>query len=166
MQNIPVKPSDPEVQKELFIYYLNKIYFGKQYLKTHLPQIMDLTHLKQLQLALQELLDDVITQILRMDEIYALLSIKPTEVPDEPIKTIMRNACELTPDDSPIVCDVDIMVHMQLVEHVNIISYRMLKGLAGLLKYKEIEQLLTECFDESREDDRLFLTIAAEYLSA
>jgi ferritin-like metal-binding protein YciE len=165
MEITPHKASNPEIQKELFIYYLNKIYDGKLYLKENLPQVIKKTGLKILHLALEELLKDVKTQISRMDDIYKMLDATPTEIIDAPIKTIIQNACDLRNNpDSVIVNDMDIMVHMQLVEHVNIISYRMLRRLASLLNYKEIEHLMVECFDESRDDDKLFLMIADEYL--
>jgi ferritin-like metal-binding protein YciE len=167
MEITPQKASSPEIQKELFIYYLNKIYDGKLYLNENLPLVIKKTSLKILQLALQELLKDVKTQIARMEDIYRMLDVTPTEIIDAPIKTIIQNACDLRNNpDSVIVNDMDIMVHMQLVEHVNIISYRMLRRLASLLNYKEIEQLMVECFDESRDDDKLFLMIADEYLGA
>ncbi len=167
MEITPNKASSPEIQKELFIYYLNKIYDGKLYLNEQLPQVIKKTNLKILQLALEELLKDVKTQIARMQDIYKMLDVEPTEITDAPIKTIIQNACDLRNNpNSVIVNDMDIMVHMQLVEHVNIISYRMLRRLASLLNYKEIEQLMVECFDESRDDDKLFLMIADEYLSA
>lgn len=167
METTPHKAADPEIQKELFIYYLNKIYDGKLYLNSHLPQVIRKTNLKVLQLALEELLKDVQTQIARMEEIYKMLDVSPTEIIDAPIKTIIQNACDLRNNPNSVIeNDMDIMVHMQLVEHVNIISYRMLRRLASLLNYKEIEQLMVECFDESRDDDKLFLMIADEYLGA
>jgi ferritin-like metal-binding protein YciE len=167
MESTPHKASSPEIQKQLFIYYLNKIYDGKLYLEEHLPGVIKKTNLKVLQLALEELLADVKTQIARMEEIYKMLDISPTQITDAPIKTIINNACDLRNNpESVIVNDMDIMVHMQLVEHVNIISYRILRRLASLLNYKEIEQLMVECFDESRDDDKLFLMIADEYLGA
>jgi ferritin-like metal-binding protein YciE len=167
MEKTPHKASSPEIQKELFVYYLNKIYDGKLYLNEQLPLVIKKTSLKVLQLALEELLKDVQKQIARMEDIYKMLDTTPTKIIDAPIKTIIQNACDLRNNpDSVIVNDMDIMVHMQLVEHVNIISYRMLRRLASLLNYKEIEQLMVECFDESRDDDKLFLMIADEYLGA
>jgi ferritin-like metal-binding protein YciE len=167
MEITPHKASNPEIQKGLFIYYLNKIYDGKLYLSENLPLVIKKTSLKILHLALEELLKDVQTQIARMDDIYKILDVTPIEIIDAPIKAIIQNACDLRNNpDSVIVNDMDIMVHMQLVEHVNIISYRMLRRLASLLNYKEIEQLMVECFDESRDDDKLFLMIADEYLGA
>ncbi|OKS87617.1 DUF892 family protein [Mucilaginibacter polytrichastri] len=167
MENTSHKASDPLVQKDLFIYYLNKIYDGKLYLNNHLPKVIKKTKLKVLQQALEELMQDVKTQLARMDDIYKMLDTEPIEITDAPIKTIIKDACDIRNNpDLVIVNDMDIMVHMQLVEHVNIISYRMLRRLASLLNYKEIEQLMVECFDESRDDDKLFLMIADEYLGA
>lgn len=159
--------SDPEVQKMLFIYYLNKIYDGKLYLRDNLPKVMKKTQLRVLKLALEELLHDVVTQIARMDHIYTMLHQKPMEIFDAQMKTIIQSACDLRNIPNPVIInDMDIMVHMQLVEHVNIISYRILRKIASLLKYDEIVQLMTECFDESADDDKLFYAICKEYLTA
>lgn len=164
--NISIAP-DPETLKTLFIYYLNKIYDGKLYLRENLPGVIKKAHLKKLKLALEELLTDVVAQLERMDIIYNRLNEKPMPIFDAPIKTIIQSACELRNKPDPVIInDMDIMVHMQLVEHVNIISYRILRKIASLLKYDEIVQLMTECFDESADDDKLFYAIAKEYLTA
>jgi ferritin-like metal-binding protein YciE len=61
--------------------------------------------------------------------------------------------------------DMNIMLYMQLIEHINITAYRMLLILAKALKLADIEQLLLESFDESIDDDRLFMLITNEYLN-
>lgn len=158
--------STPEAQRELLIYYLNKIYDGKTYLHDCLPDIIMVARHQKLRFALEELQHDVKNQIERMQEIYRILDVEPTQVVDAPIKSIIKNACELrNAPASTILNDIDTLIHMQLVEHVNIISYRMLKKLAGLLRYEQIWQLLLECFDESRDDDALFVEITEEYLT-
>jgi len=40
----------------------------------------------------------------------------------------------------------------------------MMKMIALQLKWTEITQLLTECFDESMEDDHLFVQISKRYM--
>ncbi len=164
--SIPIA-SDPAIQKTLFIYYLNKIYDGKLYLRANLPEVIKKTHLKILKLALEELLHDVVAQLARIDHVYHMLNETPSKVFDAPMKTIIQSARDLRNIPNPVIInDIDIMVHMQLVEHVNITSYRMLRKIASLLKYDEIVQLMTECFDESRDDDKLFYALSKEYLTA
>jgi len=41
----------------------------------------------------------------------------------------------------------------------------MLIIIAKLLKYNDVKQLLTESFDESQDNDKLFLLIAKEYIT-
>jgi hypothetical protein len=62
----------------------------------------------------------------------------------------------------PVLKDIDIILYVQLLKHINITSYRMLKMLAGLIKNKEIDQLLIECFDGSVDDDSLLVLIARD----
>ena len=167
MENDISLASDPETLKTLFIYYLNKIYDGKLYLRDNLPKVIAKMRLKVLRLALEELLHDVLAQIKRMEHIYRMLGQEPMPVFDAPMKTIIQSACDLRNTPNPVfINDMDIMMHMQLVEHVNIISYRILRKIASLLKYDEIVQLMTECFDESADDDKLFYAISKEYLTA
>ncbi|MCJ8209163.1 DUF892 family protein [Mucilaginibacter sp. RS28] len=159
-------PPDPTTPRELLIYYLNRIYDGKTYIKDCVPVLKGITNHKTLQLALDEMVEDVHKQLNRMSDIYDLLNEKPAKVIDTPMSKLIKNACELrNTKGTDILNDVDIMIHMQLVEHVNIISYRMMKKLATSLKLPQVEQLLIECFDESKEDDQLFKAITDEYLS-
>ncbi|MDB5286085.1 MAG: hypothetical protein JWR05_1034 [Mucilaginibacter sp.] len=66
----------------------------------------------------------------------------------------------------PILNDLDIILYVQLLEHVNITSYRMLIMIAKILKYDDAKQLLIENFDESADNDKLFLLIAKEYITS
>jgi len=163
-QHLPV--SDPALLRQLFVHYLNRIYHGKKYLDERLPSVIKSATSNRLKMGIEELLEDVKKQIRRMGEIYALLDEQPTDEIDSPIRSIIREACDnnFYDENKNLVNDLDLMVHMQLVEHVNIISYRMLRILASKLKSIEIEQLLQECFDESVEDDTLFFALSDEYL--
>ncbi|QQL50366.1 DUF892 family protein [Mucilaginibacter ginkgonis] len=157
--------TDHNELKTLFLYYLNKIYDGKCYLKENLGRVKAETSLKVLELAIDELLGDVKSQLNRMDAVFAMLKSAPTKEFDAPMKTMIQNACEYRNDPKiHVVNDMDIMLHLQLVEHVNLVSYRILKKIASILEYTEIEQLMKECFDESKDDDKLFYAIAKEYL--
>jgi ferritin-like metal-binding protein YciE len=163
-QHIPL--SDPAQLRQLFVHYLNRIYQGKKYLDERLPSVIKSATSNRLKMGIEELLDDVKKQLRRMSEIYALLDEHPADGIDSPIGSIIREACDndFSDENKHLINDLDLMVHMQLVEHVNIISYRVLRILAAKLTYTEIEQLLLECFDESVEDDTLFLALSDEYL--
>ena len=65
----------------------------------------------------------------------------------------------------PILTDMDIIAYMQLLEHINITACSMLKIIASKLQISKVEQLLVECFDESIDNDHLFMLITKEYIT-
>lgn len=157
---------DDHLLKEVFIHNLNRIYFGKCYLNNHLDHLLHLASFTALQQAIQEFWDDVKKQITRMEEIYLLLNETPSDKNCNPIKSIIKDGfCLDDKQDMPILSDMDLIMYLQLLEHLSITSCRMLIMVSKMLKYDDIRQLLTECFDESIDNDQLFLLISKEYLS-
>ncbi|WP_158827805.1 DUF892 family protein [Mucilaginibacter lacusdianchii] len=158
--------TDPAVLKQHFVHHLNRIYHGKTYLQKHLPLLITQSSLKKLQHAIQEVLDDVNKQISRIEAIYQLINAEPMAENCVPIIAVFKDAFD--PQDyetnNTLLNDVDIILYLQLLEHINITSYRMLKILASALNYQQAEQLLTESFDESNDNDKLFVLIADEYV--
>jgi ferritin-like metal-binding protein YciE len=101
-----------------------------------------------------------------METIYAMIGETPVNDDCNPIKSIIRDEFCLDEEQTmPIMNDLDLMLYIQLLEHVNITSYRMLIMIAQLLKYDDVKQLLTENFDESTDNDKLFTLIAKEYIT-
>lgn len=166
MENNHTYSATPEVMKKHFVHHLNRIYFGKKYLQKHLPALTGRASFKKLRFAIEELLDSVNNQVKRIEEIYQIISARPDQESCVPIIAVFKDAFEIQDygEESCLLNDIDIILYMQLLEHINITSYRMLKILASSLEYKEAEQLLIESFDESRDDDKLLVMIADEYL--
>jgi ferritin-like metal-binding protein YciE len=160
-------PLDTEVLKHIFIHNLNRIYFGKCYLDKHLEHLISVASFPALQLAMDEFWTDIKRQINRMDEIYALIGETPSDKNCNPIKSIVKDNFCLDEDQiMPILTDMDIIAYMQLLEHINITACSMLKTIAAKLQMSEVEQLLVECFDESIDNDHLFMLITKEYITA
>jgi ferritin-like metal-binding protein YciE len=91
---------------------------------------------------------------------------KPSDKNCNPIKSIVKDQfCLDEKQEITVLSDMDIIMYIQLLEHVNITSCRMLMMVAKLLKYDKVNQLLTECFDESIDNDHLFMIISKEYLT-
>ena len=156
-----------DVLKQVFIHNLNRIYFGKCYLDSHLEHLISIASFPDLQLAMGEFWDDIRKQIKRMHEIYALMDEIPSDKNCNPIRAIVKDGFCLDEEQlMPLFTDMDVIAYMQLLEHINISACSMLKIIAGKLKMGDVEQLLIECFDESIDNDHLFMLIAKEYLSA
>lgn len=159
-------PAKPEVMKQHFIHHLNRVYFGKKYLQKHLPALTQIASFKKLRFAIEEVLESVNNQVNRIEEIYKIINAHPDKETCVPIISVFKDAFETQDygEESCLLNDIDIILYLQLLEHINITSYRMLKILAASLAYADAEQLLMESFDESRDDDKLFVMIADEYL--
>ena len=160
------KPMDDALLQQIFVHNLNRIYFGKCYLDLHLDHLISIASFNALQLGMQEFWDDVKNQIVRMEEIYTLIGEKPSDKNCNPIKSIVKDNFCLDEDQvMPLLTDIDIISYVQMLEHINMAACRMLKMIAGMQKNEEVKQLLTECFDESADNDHLFTMISQEYIS-
>jgi ferritin-like metal-binding protein YciE len=166
MANISAAP-DNHFLKAIFTHHLNRIYNGKCFLRNNIEHLISLASFEGLQLAMEEVGNDVKKQITRMEEIYKLINERPVDLNCNPITNIIKDEfCLNEKQTMPILNDLDIMLYVQLLEHVNITSYRMLIMMAKLLKYDNARQLLIENFDESADNDKLFLLIAKEHITS
>lgn len=158
---------DDHFLKAIFTHHLNRLYNGKCFLINQIDHLMRLASFTGLRLALEEFGNDVKNQIVRMEEIYKLIDEKPADLNCNPITNIIKDEfCLDKKQTIPVLNDLDIMLYVQLLEHVNITSYRMLIMIAKLLKYDGAKQLLIENFDESADNDKMFLLIAKEYVTS
>ena len=98
---------------------------------------------------------------------YTLIDEIPSDKNCNPIKSIVKDEFCLDEEQTiPVLLDMDIMLYLQLLEHINITSCHMLIMVAQQLNYTEAQQLLTECKDESIDNDELFTLISKEYIIA
>jgi ferritin-like metal-binding protein YciE len=153
--------------KLLFIHQLNRVNCTKGYLIRNLPILEEIASFKTMKLAIQEDLDDVKKQQLRIDEMYELLGSKASDEGCDVIKSVIEEAFNLgnNAGKSTIVNDMDIILYMQLIENIELTSFRMLKLIAQFMGNDEITQMVTECFDENVDNDKLFTLITEEYLA-
>jgi ferritin-like metal-binding protein YciE len=162
---IPGKLGNDQL-RQTFVHNLNRMYFGKLLLSQKMDTLIETASFKKLKLALTEMSQDVINQINRMSDIYGLINEKPANEKNNPIKAIVKDEfCLTTTDEMPVINDMDIILYVQILEHINITAYRLMKMTAPILNNKQVDQLLTECFDESVDDDQLFLLITKEYIN-
>lgn len=149
--------------KVIFAHHLNRIYNGKRFLYESLPKLTSLASFDGLRLAMEEFGEDVLKQIVRMKMIYQLTNLSSDTEGCNPIANIVKDEFCLDENQKiAVLNDLDLMLYVQLLEHVNITSYRMLMLVAEQLKYDDVKQLLRENYDESKENDKLFTLIAKE----
>lgn len=160
------KPYDTVALKQVFVHNLNRLYFSKCYLNGHLSHLITRASFPALRMAMEEFWEDVQRQIKRLQGVYELINEIPSEKNCNPIKSIIKDGFCLDDDqDMSFFIDADVIAYLQLLEHINITACRTLKMIAALLKMHDVEQLLTECFDESIDNDHLFELISKEYFT-
>ncbi len=165
MNAVKPQPLDKQLQYKVFVHNLNRIYFAKTYLDKKMPNLIDMASFKGLQLGMSEFWEDVKKQIARMEIIYEKIDELPSDKNCNPLKAIIKDEfCLDQKHELPILNDMDLIMYMQMLEHINIACYGLLKVIAKQLKYNHIEQLLKECFDECVDNDELFVLIAKEYV--
>lgn len=153
--------------KQLFIHQLNRVNCTKSYLLKNLPLLAETASFRTMKLAIYESLEDVGRQQLRIHEMYELLDAAPSDEGCEVVKAVIEEASKLghNAGKSIIMHDMDIILYTQLIENMELTSFRMLKLIAKFMGNKKISQMITECFDENIDNDRLFTLISEEYLA-
>jgi ferritin-like metal-binding protein YciE len=154
-----------DIQFKVFVHNLNRLYFAKNYLNDKMPGLIDKASFKGLKLGMHEFWEDVKKQIARMEEIYKIINESPSDKNCNPLKSIIKDEfCMQEKHELAMLNDIDLILFMQMLEHINIATYGLLKAVAHQLNYDGIEQLLTECFDECVDNDELFVLITKEYI--
>lgn len=164
MNNTP-EIADGHLPYKVFVHNLNRLYFAKRYLDQKMPHLIEMASFKALKLGMTEFWHDVKKQIVRMEEIFEMIQEQPSDGNCNPLKAIVKDEfCLSDKYEFPIFHDMDLIMYIQILENINITTYSLLKTVAQRLNYKHIEQLLTECFDESVDNNELFELIAKEYI--
>jgi len=163
---IPAKDLDPKQLRHFFISHLNRIYCAKSQLVEKLPELVKRSYFTDLRQAIDETVEVVQNQIIRMKQIYILLDswyqpescIGLVGILDEAFQSIG------IPDESGAIRDLFILFYMHNIESIETASFKVMLLVADKLAEPEIAQLLLECYDEAKEDKILFREITENYL--
>ena len=163
---IPQAEVSQDELTQYFISHLNRIYCAKNQLVDKLPEPADRSHFLDLKQAIEETVEIVQNQILRMKQIFILLDtwynhescIGLIGLLDEAFQSIGPQA------GKPALRDLSILFYMLNIESIEQASFKTMLMVANKLENPEIVQLLRECYDEAKEDRVLFKQIAENYL--
>ena len=111
--------------KILFIHQLNRVNCTKGYLIRNLPILEEIASFKNMKLAIQEDLDDVKKQQVRIDKMYSMLHSKASDEGCDVIKSVIEEAFNLgnNAGKSTIVNDMDIILYMQTLYNILLQRY-------------------------------------------
>lgn len=152
--------------KAYFIDHLNRIYCGKQHIVSRFPELATRADFKDIRLAINETVEDVEKQIVRMDCIYKKLNDEPRMGPCYGLKALLDEAAAAINQqtDDATLRDMAILFYLQNIESTEIASFQVLRMVAHAINDADINQLLLENFDESRDDRNLLLELTCKYL--
>jgi ferritin-like metal-binding protein YciE len=152
--------------KTIFEDELNSMACAVQHLGKNLPEMAELAAFKNLSLAFEETLEETKTQIERLDKIFDLLDIKSSEENCLAMKCIIDEAYSAVKKTGQQTFrrDMALIFYAQIIEHIEIASYNMLKTIAVKLGYEEAHALLGESLDEAKDTKKLLQLIADEYI--
>ena len=166
-KRIPTEELSQKELRQFFVSHLNRIFCAKSQLVNKLPELSKRSHFLDLQQAINETVDIVSNQIIRMKEIYILLDawyqpescIGLIGILDEAFQSIGN------PSESHSIRDLSILFYMQNIESIESASFKVMIHVADKLAQPEVVQLLLECYDEAREDKILLKQITENYLN-
>lgn len=158
----------PGKQKRFFIDHLDRIYCAKSHMVESFPGIAGQAHFSDLYYAIMETVDDVRKQIRRMDNIYQLLGTKCSTTSCTGLIGMLEETLSVINDlsDDVQLRDMAILFYLQNIESIEMASFQVLQIVAKNFNNPEISQLLTENFDEAKDDRGLLLMITEKYVSS
>ena len=165
----PLLPKDVKLGnnhlKQIFLDHLNSIYLGKQHLVDFFKEVEEIAALQQLKLAIDECINDTISQIEQMDEIYKEINQSPSKTSVLGIKAMTLEAylAVIKGGKTPVERDVFILFYLQIIEGIEVTYFKVLKNLAKEVGYSNT--FLDQPFDLAVDNKLLFETIYKEYIS-
>ncbi|MGZ3873417.1 MAG: DUF892 family protein [Mucilaginibacter sp.] len=153
---------------KFFTDNLDRIYCAKKHMVTRFPEIADEAHFSDLHHAILETVDDVKKQIVRMDEIYAILGVENSITGCAGLTGMIEEAFTAISEqkEDSALRDMCILFYLQNLESIEVASFQVLQMMAVKMKNDEVLQLLKENIDEAKDDRMLLLLITAKYVTS
>ncbi|MBB6112020.1 DUF892 family protein [Mucilaginibacter lappiensis] len=154
--------------RSIFINQLSILYSAKNHLIDNLPTLINNSNFNTLKLALSEQLDDTHTQMISLKTIFKSLNESALKDYCIGMNAIIKEALDQVQDDKSYryESDMSIIFYMGVIEHLQVGASKILNLLALRPELREYAQLVTECLDIAKDNSKLFLLVAEEYLQA
>jgi ferritin-like metal-binding protein YciE len=157
---------DREKLEIFFIEHLDKIYCAKQHLISRLPQLVEQAYFSDLKEAITNTIENVKTEITRMDMIYELMEVSYSDCATKGLVGFIEDAFVAINKQGPDVelRDLSSLFYLQNIESVEMASFQILQMTAVKLKNKQIGKLLKENYEQAKSNRTLLLLIASKYI--
>lgn len=142
---------------ELFVYQLADIYDAEQQILKALPKMAKSTKDSELKSAFQKHIDQTVTQIGRLEQIFDMMDQKPKAITCKGMKGLLEEGEESMEivSEIPAIKDAALIAAARKVEHYEIAAYSGLILLAQSVELDEAEELLAQTLKEEQETDVL-----------
>jgi len=163
---VPPYELSQEELKIFFVSHLSRVYCAKSQLTDRLPEFVHHAHFLDLKQAIEETIEIVNNQMVRMRQMFIMLdSVYMHEgctgligILDEAFQSISPRS------GRPALRDLSILFYMENIESIEMASFKILKLVALKMNDKKVAALVQECYDEAKDDNTLFKQIAARYM--
>ena len=158
---------DIHTMEELFAHQLKDVYYAEHRITKALPKMIAKASSAALQEAFEDHLAETESQIERLDEVFALLKIKPDSVTCQAIDGIIKEADEVASEVAdPAVLDAGLLAAAQAVEHYEIARYGTLVAWAKRLGHHDAAALFETTLAEERAADQKLSLLANSEVNA
>lgn len=157
---------DREKLEIFFIEHLDKIYCAKQHLISRLPQLAEKANFSDLKDAIINTIENVKTEITRMDMIYELMDVTYSDCATKGLIGFVEDAFVAIERQGPDMelRDLSSLFYLQNIESVEMASFQILQMTAVKLKNKQIGKLLKDNYEQAKSNRTLLLLIASKYI--
>ena len=153
--------------KEFFIDSLKDIYWAEKHLAKALPKMAKKATSDELKSALETHLAETQNQIIKLEQVFAILDEKAQVKKCEAMEGLLKEAESIISEteDGTMTRDVGIIAAAQKVEHYEIASYGTIRTLADVLGLPEASELLNQILEEEKKTDLLLTQIAEGFVN-
>jgi ferritin-like metal-binding protein YciE len=153
--------------RDLFEDTLRDVYYAESAILKALPKMAKAAGSKKLQAIFTTHLAETKDQILRLDEVFAMLDVKPSGKGCHAIKGIIQEGDELIAEKpAQAVLDAGLLAAAQAVEHYEMARYGTLRAWADQLGYAAAAKLLEQTLSEEKSADAQLSVLALSAVNA
>ncbi len=152
---------------KLFVHTLKDVYYAENAITKALPKMSKAARSKSLKAAFEQHLEETQGQITRLEQVFAAIDEKPTGVPCEAIKGILKEGDEVADEfKGSAALDAGLIAAAQAVEHYEIARYGALRTWAEELGLTDAAALLQETLSEEEATDQALSELAESEVNA
>jgi ferritin-like metal-binding protein YciE len=153
--------------RDLFEDTLRDVYYAENAILKALPKMTKAAGSKKLQAIFTAHLAETKDQILRLDEVFAVLNVQPSGKECHAIKGIIQEGDDLIAEKpAQAVLDAGLLAAAQAVEHYEMARYGTLRAWADQLGYAAAAKLLEQTLSEEKSADAQLSVLALSAVNA